>query len=591
MKLTNEQNQIIKCKSNNIVVQALAGTGKTTTLIEFTKANKDQKFLYVAFNKSIVEEATQKFPANVTVKTVHSMAFQWFNLNYPDKFLSTFIPFAKMESFFKSKNIEINFPAVNRINNLLKLFYSSNLKKIEDTRTETGLEFSNGDIEKAKLILLDLKSKKGILNPTHDFYLKLYHLAEIQLTGYDYILFDESQDSNDVITAIVLQQNTKKIFVGDRHQAIYQFRGSRDALTGFEKQADNIFHLTETFRYGDNLAKIASSFLNNYKLESKTIKGLEKDTTIFIYDKIEDMKSGDEIIDYIKNVVLENKKNNLTTCFISYKNIGVLDIIEKIFEYNEENKLNKIKFKLNGDLNKYNFDMIKIIYELVKQEKQYSHDGKKSPKVDLIFKEKFTDVFESNSNNPFASKSQPNTFKTFIEKNSLKQLKDYFKDYKTTKEFCDHMEEQKKSAAGDDIYKAYKLAMRLVKYGKRDFIKDIESNQRNENSPDFILTTAHIAKGLEWDSVILSDDLFNVFFNKNKYSKFHKVDLNTMKNGLIKKLGVPFGGEFHQFQNWIKVEDEYNQEANLIYVSLTRAKKSIYIPEKLVNELNLIIEE
>ena len=402
INLTEEQNKIIASAGSNIVVQALAGTGKTTTLVEFTKHHSNSKFLYLAFNKAIVDEATTKFPRNVTVKTTHSIAYQWFCENYPNKYISGFIPFAKLESFFKSNGHEINFPAVKRVNNLLKNFYSSNLTNLKDVKTDTGHPFSDKDIEKASLIINDLKSKNGQLSVTHDFYLKLYHLADIQLVGYDYILFDESQDSNDVITAIVLQQKAKKIFVGDKHQAIYQFRGSRDALTGFEKTADEIFYLTQTFRYGDNLAKVASSFLKNYKNESKIIKGLNSDTTLNIYNKLEDEKTeSEEIAKEVIELTLNNIKNNLNTCFISYKNMAILELIEIILDHNELNKNNQIKYKLNGDLSKYNFDMIKVIYEILKHEKKASQERKKSPKVDKILKDRFSDTFEKRD--PFAS--------------------------------------------------------------------------------------------------------------------------------------------------------------------------------------------
>lgn len=589
VQLTEEQSNIIQSNAGNIVVQALAGTGKTTTLVEFTKYHNTQKFLYLAFNKAIVDEATSKFPNNVLVKTVHSIAYNWFCENYPNKVISSFIPFAKLESFFKQKGIEINFLAVKRVNNLLKNFYSSNLLNLEEVKNDNGQLFSSGDIEKASLILEDLKSKNGFLNVTHDFYLKLYHLANIQLIGYDYILFDESQDSNDVITAIVLQQKSKKIFVGDKHQAIYQFRGSRDALTGFEKTADEVFYLTHTFRYGNNLASVASSFLKNYKSENKVIKGLARDTILNIYNKLKEEKTEiEEISSDIIGITIKNIKNKEQTCFISYKNMAILELIEFIIEHNELNKDNQIKYKLNGDLSKYNFDMIKIIYEILKQENQSAKLGKKSSKIDKIFKEKFTDTYEHHD--PFAPK-KAEELKTYIEKNSLNQLKDIFKDYNTTLEFCEHMEEQKKANGGDDIYKAYKLALKLVKFNKKDFIKSIENNQRFENSPHLILSTAHISKGLEWDSVILSEDLFNEVWNKNKKNpKYPVINLNVMKMALLNKTKTPFAGEFPEYMNWTKVEDEYNQQANLIYVSLTRAKKSIYIPEKLISKLKLPID-
>lgn len=52
-----------------------AGTGKTTTLVNYAKRRPHLRFLYVAFNKSVADEAQRRFPGNVTSKTVHSLAF------------------------------------------------------------------------------------------------------------------------------------------------------------------------------------------------------------------------------------------------------------------------------------------------------------------------------------------------------------------------------------------------------------------------------------------------------------------------------------------------------------------------------------
>ena len=68
MELTNEQKAIVNYDLNDtdvLKVIAFAGTGKTTTLFEYTKARPHINFLYIAFNKSVQLEAERKFPRNV----------------------------------------------------------------------------------------------------------------------------------------------------------------------------------------------------------------------------------------------------------------------------------------------------------------------------------------------------------------------------------------------------------------------------------------------------------------------------------------------------------------------------------------------
>ena len=78
---TDEQLKIIeiskRMQSGEILkINACAGSGKTTMLKEVALANPDKTFLYLAFNKSIVEESKNKFPKNVKLQTVHSLAYQ-----------------------------------------------------------------------------------------------------------------------------------------------------------------------------------------------------------------------------------------------------------------------------------------------------------------------------------------------------------------------------------------------------------------------------------------------------------------------------------------------------------------------------------
>ncbi len=79
MQLTSEQLNILST-NENLVINAVAGSGKTTTLIEYAKTrNAGSKILYLAFNRSVKLEAEQKFAAagvtNVKVETAHSLAF------------------------------------------------------------------------------------------------------------------------------------------------------------------------------------------------------------------------------------------------------------------------------------------------------------------------------------------------------------------------------------------------------------------------------------------------------------------------------------------------------------------------------------
>lgn len=61
MELTSEQYDIIH-STGDIKINAVAGSGKTTTIIEYANARPaTAKILYLAFNRSVKLEAQKKF--------------------------------------------------------------------------------------------------------------------------------------------------------------------------------------------------------------------------------------------------------------------------------------------------------------------------------------------------------------------------------------------------------------------------------------------------------------------------------------------------------------------------------------------------
>ena len=67
MQPTQEQHDIVLAVNTreNLLVSALAGTGKTTTLRLIAEAYPDRKVLYLAYNKNMQLDARKIFPAHV----------------------------------------------------------------------------------------------------------------------------------------------------------------------------------------------------------------------------------------------------------------------------------------------------------------------------------------------------------------------------------------------------------------------------------------------------------------------------------------------------------------------------------------------
>ena len=82
MNYTAEQENIIYSDADNIFVIALAGTGKTTTLIGFSKVRKKESFLYLVYNSTLKEDVQSKFGNNVRIETIHSLAYKELGFNF-----------------------------------------------------------------------------------------------------------------------------------------------------------------------------------------------------------------------------------------------------------------------------------------------------------------------------------------------------------------------------------------------------------------------------------------------------------------------------------------------------------------------------
>jgi hypothetical protein len=75
MTPTKEREAILASKGRDLLINARAGTGKTTTLKMIASAHPDLKIVYLVFNRKAKEEAYAKFPTDVEIRTVHSLAF------------------------------------------------------------------------------------------------------------------------------------------------------------------------------------------------------------------------------------------------------------------------------------------------------------------------------------------------------------------------------------------------------------------------------------------------------------------------------------------------------------------------------------
>ena len=274
----------------DIAVQALAGTGKTTTLVLLARAlmdrSPDVQVVYTAFNADIVADARRgRFGRNVTAMTMHSIARQaLLQTSYAGKVNSGDQGARWPEQWASVLEIaDITAPGNAPVpaGEIARLVIATVRKFRESADDEPGRLHLPGHLSAAagsplarSVLSYARKAWTDIADPgntallaagralrvDHDDYLKVWALSRPRINA-GVIFFDEAQDVNAVMRRVILDQPAQTIVVGDSHQSIYGFRGAIDALRDWP--ADVVLPLTQSWRFGPDAADFGNLFLRS----------------------------------------------------------------------------------------------------------------------------------------------------------------------------------------------------------------------------------------------------------------------------------------------------------------------------------------
>lgn len=340
MKPTDEQQAILDAKGRVLLINARAGTGKTTTLRMIASAHPDQKILYLVFNRKAREEAGAKFPKNVEVRTVHSLAFSRNVGRWKDQVGSFTI--ADMLPAFKGRKNSQQLAAVSH--DLIEFFMNSPFQKVEeamDVFQKERLGHVTDEVKKSVHAAQEwiVKTSREILGQwfrqekpcPHDFYLKIFHRDgdfQKSLDSFDIVLVDEGQDLSPIMLDALEHCRKRIIIVGDTHQQIYSFRYAIDAMKRFP--FDDERDLTMSFRFGKQIADLASVFIREAKDEKGfKIKGNpQKTSRVSFYTDLPRPKAGEPCAILSRtNLALFEKALGLRSRGVAFSlegNIGVI---------------------------------------------------------------------------------------------------------------------------------------------------------------------------------------------------------------------------------------------------------------------------
>ena len=262
-RLTREQAAVVDAEfapGAVAKVVAFAGAGKTSTLRALAEAHPDWRILYTAFNNSVVQDGKKAFEhlPNVTCATTHVVATPARTaLQSAVKKLRT--------NAMSVKDVCAAFPGFSA-KDLCPALNAADAFMVSDAeQVEAGHVPMRAQGDHDNIVMLANRMVTRMLDPedafpfTFNSYLRKFVLSAPRLP-YDCILVDESQDLNPITTRLFLQQaHARRIFVGDSHQHIYAFNGTRDCLSTLPVTAS--FRLTRCFRFGPDLAAVADKIL------------------------------------------------------------------------------------------------------------------------------------------------------------------------------------------------------------------------------------------------------------------------------------------------------------------------------------------
>lgn len=275
-KLTDQQQEAVGFPFD-MKINACAGSGKTTTLIAYAAARPaHSKILYLAFNRTVRLEAQTRFAkqglGNVEIHTAHSLAYQhvmrrgqYKLAKTGDLSIQTLIDRFSLRSKYGTKTANIMAAHIRRYfsffcNSAARSITDLNYLSTIDTSDKKALRFAQKYYQQIEQMAGQVFSEMntGVLEITHDFYLKKFQLLDVVL-AYDYILFDEGQDASETMLSVFLSQKAVKVIVGDQHQQIYGFRYAVNSLQRVDFPTLN---LTSSFRFDSRIAGLANYVLD-----------------------------------------------------------------------------------------------------------------------------------------------------------------------------------------------------------------------------------------------------------------------------------------------------------------------------------------
>ena len=350
--------------NKNLAINAVAGSGKTTTIVECAKRlPKTKEILFLAFNKTIATELSERmanFP-NVTCSTLHAHGLSGMKHLRPqiDKyadynFKESCLIASEVLSIDSEKQYTIPFK-----NNCSKLYSLARINLIREGDLNALYELCDMHLietiaDEVNVVNEALKTAytfKGKIDFTDMLVLPLEMKKTIK--KYDIVFIDECQDLSKAQRELMLasvKKGGKFIAVGDRQQAINGFCGASCDSFDLIAKIDNTdeLPLSVNYRCGKSILALAQQIVPQITPFEGAIEGEVIETDNLKSVKANDMilcRKSAPLVGLCLKFIANGKK-----AYVKGKDIGegLLNLVTKMKAKN----LNSLFEKLDAELNK-----------------------------------------------------------------------------------------------------------------------------------------------------------------------------------------------------------------------------------------------
>jgi DNA helicase-2/ATP-dependent DNA helicase PcrA len=264
MQYNKKQLQAINAQENNIVITAPPGSGKTASIVgaieKYSEEHPMDKIVAITFTRKAAAELQNRVAAlNTEISTIHSWSYrQLQRLAGEYNFVIQLLDDGSIKDLLKQMCQKRKQFYINQFQ--LFSFVMGNYNVDVDEKLKRTFEAIRQDYIKFKR-----KNKLYDFTDLPQYLLDMLVEYEETIVNIDALFVDEFQDVDNIQLEIFdYVQAKKKVYIGDRKQSIYIFRGATeeafDNLDGFTNYYldTNYRSYQEIINYADTINDIAA---------------------------------------------------------------------------------------------------------------------------------------------------------------------------------------------------------------------------------------------------------------------------------------------------------------------------------------------